>query len=162
MSLPNSPNISRCPEVRRHNSLTHEASMKDIEAFCRPESIVIIGASGREGKIGNTIVRNVVDWPGRLYLVNPRETEILGKKVHQNLSDIPDDVALAIIAVDAKKAVEAAKLCAVSERTLWAWSHDGTAPAALRIGKGTVRYSRRAYEQWVAAGCPRNGGHADE
>ena len=112
MSLPNSPNISRCPEVRRHNSLAHHASMKDIEAFCRPESIVIIGASGREGKIGNTIVRNVVDWPGRLYLVNPRETEILGKKVHQNLSDIPDDVALAIIAVDAKKAVEAAKLCA--------------------------------------------------
>ena len=34
--------------------------------------------------------------------------------------------------------------------------------AALRIGKGTVRYSRRAYEQWIVAGCPPcNGGHAD-
>jgi predicted DNA-binding transcriptional regulator AlpA len=58
---------------------------------------------------------------------------------------------------------EAAKLCAVSERTLWAWSHDGTAPAALRIGKGTARHSRRALVAWIAAGCPRiDGGHGHD
>jgi hypothetical protein len=38
--------------------------------------------------------------------------EILGKKVHRDLSDVPDDISLTIIAVDAKKAVEAGKaLC---------------------------------------------------
>jgi predicted DNA-binding transcriptional regulator AlpA len=54
-----------------------------------------------------------------------------------------------------------AELCQVSERTAWQWAKDGIAPPPLKIGKGTVRYSRRAYEQWVSAGCkPCNGGLA--
>jgi predicted DNA-binding transcriptional regulator AlpA len=58
---------------------------------------------------------------------------------------------------------ELAKLLMVSERTAWQWAHDGTAPPPLRIGKGSCRYGRRAYEEWVAAGCPRvNGGQAGE
>ena len=57
---------------------------------------------------------------------------------------------------------EAAALCNVSDRTLWSWAHDGFSPPPLRIGKGTVRYGRRAYEQWVARGCPRiDGGQAN-
>ncbi len=54
-----------------------------------------------------------------------------------------------------------AALCQVSERTAWQWANDGTAPPPLRIGKGTVRYSRRAYADWVAAGCPRIDGRAE-
>jgi excisionase family DNA binding protein len=50
---------------------------------------------------------------------------------------------------------EAAKLCNVSDRTLWQWAVDGISPAALRIGKGTVRYSRAAYIDWISRGCPR-------
>ncbi len=58
---------------------------------------------------------------------------------------------------------QVAKLCGVSQRTVWGWATDGTAPSALKIGKGTVRYSRRAYERWIAAGCPRiDGGHGHE
>jgi predicted DNA-binding transcriptional regulator AlpA len=53
-----------------------------------------------------------------------------------------------------------AALLSVSERTAWQWATDGTAPPPLRIGRGTVRYSRRAYEQWIAAGCPRCNGVA--
>jgi predicted DNA-binding transcriptional regulator AlpA len=47
-----------------------------------------------------------------------------------------------------------ATLLSVSERTAWAWANNGTAPPALRIGRGVVRYSRRAYVDWIAAGCP--------
>jgi len=58
---------------------------------------------------------------------------------------------------------QAAALCNVSQRTLWSWATTGISPPGLKIGKGTVRYSRRAYEAWVAAGCPPcNGGRADE
>ena len=48
---------------------------------------------------------------------------------------------------------QAAELCGVSERTLWSWARDGIAPAPLKIGKGTVRYSRAAYLAWVEGGC---------
>ncbi len=53
---------------------------------------------------------------------------------------------------------EAAELCGVSDRTLWTWANSGISPAPLKIGKGTVRYSRSAYVAWIAAGCPRTGG----
>jgi predicted DNA-binding transcriptional regulator AlpA len=58
---------------------------------------------------------------------------------------------------------DAARLCGVSARTLWGWAESGISPPPLRIGKGTVRYSRRAYAEWIAVGCPPcNGGHGHE
>ena len=57
---------------------------------------------------------------------------------------------------------QVAKLCGVSQRTLWGWATAGISPPPLKIGRGTVRYSRRAYEQWVASGCPQiDGGGTD-
>lgn len=53
---------------------------------------------------------------------------------------------------------QVAALCGVSQRTVWGWVTDGAAPAALKIGRGTVRYSRAAYVAWIAAGCPRVDG----
>ena len=57
---------------------------------------------------------------------------------------------------------QVAAVCGVSQRTAWGWAVTGISPPPLKIGKGTVRYSRRAYEQWVAAGCPRIDGRAGE
>jgi predicted DNA-binding transcriptional regulator AlpA len=58
---------------------------------------------------------------------------------------------------------EAAALCSVSERTLWGWAQSGAAPPPLRIGRGTVRYSRPEYIQWIASGCrPVEGGRNNE
>ena len=58
---------------------------------------------------------------------------------------------------------QTAALCAVSERTLWGWANTGISPAPLRIGKGTVRYSRAAYLAWITGGCPRcDGGQGHE
>ena len=57
---------------------------------------------------------------------------------------------------------QAAALCGVSQRTLWGWATAGISPPPLKIGKGTVRYSRAAYVAWIAGGCkPCNGGHAN-
>jgi predicted DNA-binding transcriptional regulator AlpA len=53
---------------------------------------------------------------------------------------------------------EMAALCGVSQRTAWGWAESGVSPAPLKIGKGVVRYSRRAYSDWVSRGCPRIDG----
>jgi predicted DNA-binding transcriptional regulator AlpA len=53
---------------------------------------------------------------------------------------------------------EAATLAGVGERTFWAWSRSGLAPAPLKIGHGTrpaVRYRRAELLDWISAGCPR-------
>jgi predicted DNA-binding transcriptional regulator AlpA len=50
---------------------------------------------------------------------------------------------------------QVAELCQVAERTVWGWARDGVSPPPLKIGKGTVRYSRAAYVAWIAGGCQR-------
>lgn len=50
---------------------------------------------------------------------------------------------------------QAAALCGVCQKTLWTWATSGISPPPLHIGKNVVRYSRRAFEEWVSAGCPR-------
>ena len=40
------------------------------------------------------------------------------------------------------------------------WAHEGMAPPPLKIGKGTVRYSRAAYVEWIAGGCKPSGWRA--
>ena len=87
-------------------------SMRSMESLCHPKSIALIGASKNKKKIGNTILHYLKDWQGRLYLVNPQEQEIDGYKVHADVADLPDSVELAIITLEAHKAVEAAKKCA--------------------------------------------------
>ncbi len=56
---------------------------------------------------------------------------------------------------------EAARLAGCGERTFWAWSRSGLAPAPVKIGFGTrpaVRYRRSDIMAWIASGCPRCDG----
>ncbi|MBN1588361.1 MAG: helix-turn-helix domain-containing protein [Pirellulales bacterium] len=57
---------------------------------------------------------------------------------------------------------QVAELCGVSDRTVWSWARDGIAPAPLKIGKGTVRYSREAYVRWIENGCNLIEGESDD
>jgi len=69
----------------------------------------------------------------------------------------------AVVAPELMTLDQAAGLCGVSPRTLWGWARDGVAPQPMRIGKGTVRYSRAAYLDWIASGCrPIQGGQSHD
>lgn len=70
-------------------------------AILKPRSIAVVGASPDQGKIGYTITRNLLSFPGRLYPVNPKHQEILGRKAYQKVTDIPEAVDMAVIAVPA-------------------------------------------------------------
>jgi acyl-CoA synthetase (NDP forming) len=63
----------------------------------------LIGASNEEGKLGNIILRNLVDASCKaiVYPVNPKADEILGLKTYHSVDVIPNDVELAIIVVPA-------------------------------------------------------------
>ena len=79
-----------------------------MEALFNPKSVAIVGASHHPGKIGHTVVKNIIEsgYKGRIYPVNPKGGEILGLKVYKNILEIDDEVDLAIITVPAKIAVE--------------------------------------------------------
>ena len=80
--------------------------MHYLEPLFNPESVAIVGASHHEGKIGHTVVKNIVEsgYKGRIYPVNPKGGEILGLKVYKNIFEIEEKVDVAIIVVPAKVA----------------------------------------------------------
>ncbi len=77
------------------------ASMKRI---MKPKSIAVIGASAEDGKIGNSVMKNIIDggYRGELYPVHPKADEILGRKVYKSVLDIPGRVDVAVFCIPAK------------------------------------------------------------
>jgi len=84
-----------------------------ITGLLRPKGIAIVGASTTPGKIGHTVVKNLIEsgYKGGIYPVNPSADEILGLKVYKSVLDIPDPVEAAAITIPAKYVLDAAKEC---------------------------------------------------
>jgi len=84
-----------------------------LDAIFSPSSIAIVGASRHRGKIGYEILRNLIvnEFQGTLYPVNPNATSVHGIRAYPSVVQIPDPVDLAIIAVPADRALEAAEEC---------------------------------------------------
>jgi len=84
-----------------------------LEAFFKPRSVAVVGASREPEKVGHRIFRNLVEsgFQGGLYPVNPKATNILGFECYRSITGVPDDVDLAVIAVPAKLVPEVTEQC---------------------------------------------------
>ncbi len=87
--------------------------MADLTPLFHPNSVAIVGASNKPDKIGNVIVRNVIDcgFSGKIYPINPKEPKIAGLPCYPSLVDVPDQIDLAIITVPAKACLDVMEDC---------------------------------------------------
>jgi acetate---CoA ligase (ADP-forming) len=87
-----------------------------IRSLFEPRSVAVIGASAKPGKIGYSVVRNIVQggFKGKIFPVNPQGGEILGLPVHASVAAIGEEIDVASIIVPAKLAFSAVKDCADS------------------------------------------------
>lgn len=78
--------------------------VKAMNRLMHPKSIAVIGASAEKGKIGNSVMTNLINggYEGKLYPVHPKLGEILGKKAYKSVTDIPGEVDVAVFAIPAK------------------------------------------------------------
>ena len=92
----------------------HRAEAASIQRFFDARSVAVIGASRRHDTIGQTLVRNLVlgDYQGRVYAVNRAATSVAGLPAYPTVSDIPDPVDVAIVAVPAESVQEVVLDCA--------------------------------------------------
>ncbi len=72
-------------------------------------SIAVVGASQDPNKVGYAITRNLLSFPGSLYPVNPKATEILGRTAYPSLAHIPENVDMAVVAIPAKGVLQIIK-----------------------------------------------------
>jgi acetyltransferase len=84
-----------------------------LTGLLRPNGIAVIGASGTPGKIGHTVVKNLIDggYEGGIYPINPSAVEIMGLKVYKSVLEIPEQVEAAVITIPAKFVLDAVKEC---------------------------------------------------
>ncbi|HEY3609295.1 MAG TPA: acetate--CoA ligase family protein [Pseudonocardiaceae bacterium] len=90
--------------ARQPERFSTEEILASMTRIMRPAAIAVIGASAETGKIGNSVMRNLVDggYRGEIYPINPKADEILQRKVYRSITDVPGDVDVAVFAVPAK------------------------------------------------------------
>jgi len=83
-----------------------------------PKSIVVIGGSNDVTKPGGKVLKNLIDqgFSGKLYVTNPRETQVQGIKCYAGAKDLPE-VDLAILAIAAKYCPETVEILAREKNT---------------------------------------------
>ena len=84
-----------------------------LDAFFKPRSIAVVGASRDPEKVGHRIFKNLIDsgFKGKLYPINPNTTDLLGHKCLKSVLEPPTEVDLAVIAVPAKIVPAIAEEC---------------------------------------------------
>ena len=83
---------------------TEDEILGTMKRIFHPKSVAVIGASSEDGKIGNSVMKNLINggFAGAIYPVHPKADEILGKKVYASVLDIPGEVDLAVFAIPSK------------------------------------------------------------
>jgi len=75
-----------------------------MNRIMQPKAVAVIGASAEDGKIGNSVMKNLINggYKGQIYPIHPKATEILGYKAYKSVKDVPGDIDTAVFAIPAK------------------------------------------------------------
>ncbi|MDF1540972.1 MAG: acetate--CoA ligase family protein, partial [Candidatus Thorarchaeota archaeon] len=86
---------------------------KGIDTLFNPRSIAVVGASATKGKLGNDVMRNLIDsgFQGRIYPINPKGGDIMGKQAYRSVKDIYNDVDVVVIVIPAKHVLPIVQEC---------------------------------------------------
>ncbi|MGW5643766.1 acetate--CoA ligase family protein [Saccharopolyspora sp. NPDC003752] len=90
-----------------------EEILHAMQRLMNPRSVAVIGASNEDGKIGNSVMKNLINggYAGEIHPVNPKADEILGRKAHRSITDVPGEVDVAVFTVPAKFVAAALEEC---------------------------------------------------
>ena len=82
---------------------SHEDILEAMKRIMKPRSVAVVGASAEDGKIGNSVMRNLIDggYAGELHPVHPKASEILSHTCYASVKDIPGTVDIAIFCIPA-------------------------------------------------------------
>jgi len=121
---------------------TQEEILKAMNRIMQPDAVAVIGASVEDGKIGNSVMKNLINggYKGNIYPINPKADEILGKKCYKSVKDIPGPVDIAVFAIPAKFVAQA--LVEVGEKKI---------AGAILIPSGFAEIGETALQNEVVA-----------
>jgi acetyl coenzyme A synthetase (ADP forming)-like protein len=78
--------------------------VRQMNRIMKPDAVAVIGASPENGKIGNSVMKNLINggYQGAIYPIHPSAASILGKKAYKSVLDVPGEIDVAVFAIPAK------------------------------------------------------------
>lgn len=104
--------VDFAPQVQRHRPGQDEI-VTAMNRIMKPEAVAVIGASSEDGKIGNSVMKNLINggYKGQIYPIHPKADEILGYKAYKSVKDVPGVIDTAVFAIPAKFVAAALTEC---------------------------------------------------
>ena len=86
--------------------LTHDVlhfERDALRAIFAPRSVAVIGATEKEGRVGRTVLWNLISNPfgGTVYPINKRHRQVLGIQAYRSIGEVPETVDIAVIVTPA-------------------------------------------------------------
>jgi acetyltransferase len=74
-----------------------------LEHIFNPKAVAVVGATDNPTKQGHWCVQSLLemDYPGKIFPINPNRKDILGMKAHASVKEIPGEIDLAVVVVPA-------------------------------------------------------------
>ncbi|MBI1895581.1 MAG: bifunctional acetate--CoA ligase family protein/GNAT family N-acetyltransferase [Acidobacteria bacterium] len=87
-----------------------------LDRFFAPRSIAVVGATPHQGKVGHTVLSNLIAGGRheRVYPINPNRDTILGLKTYRTIREVPGHVDLAVVVTPATTVPRLVEECAVA------------------------------------------------
>lgn len=117
-----------------------------MDSFFSPDGVAVVGASASPGKIGHEIFKNVLDSAPHAYPVNPSADEVLGQRCYPGVTDIPERVDLAVVAVPPRLVPDVVDDCG-----------EKNVPAVVVISGGFREVGNEGLEQEMVDRARRHG-----
>jgi acetyl coenzyme A synthetase (ADP forming)-like protein len=97
----------------RAQTRSSEEIVTGMNRIMRPDAVAVIGASAEEGKIGNSVMKNLINggYKGEIYPIHPKADTIMGRKAYRSVKDVPGPVDVAVFAIPAKFVAAALTEC---------------------------------------------------
>ncbi len=129
------------PPVARYQP-DHDEILQAMRRIMQPEAVAVIGASPDDGKIGNSVMRNLIDggYQGEIYPVHPRADSILGKTAYQSITDIEGSIDIAIFCIPARFVAQVLEEVGAKQ-----------VPGAILIPSGFAEVGEQELQQEVVA-----------
>jgi acetyl coenzyme A synthetase (ADP forming)-like protein len=96
---------------------TQEEILRAMNRIMQPNAVAVIGASPEDGKIGNSVMKNLINggYKGEIYPIHPKVSEVLGKRAYKSVKDVAGKIDVAVFAIPAPLVAGAIKECGEKE-----------------------------------------------
>lgn len=76
-------------------------TVRNLQHLLRPRRVALVGASATPGAVGEVLARNLLEFRGELYFINPKHDTLHGRHCWPDAASLPDVPDLAVICTPA-------------------------------------------------------------